>query len=131
MIGTTAQVPFPCEQVRVGATDDKLSDVHVGSPRYMREEACFNDTTYDDLDPIVRQLLSTDEFDADAHADIGVVGEPEGGDGATGTLSVRGSSTDGDASGPLYRCQRRGLLLGLFLIISRKTEVATKHLFAR
>ncbi|CAM9092214.1 unnamed protein product, partial [Hapterophycus canaliculatus] len=75
-------------KVKISAANDKLSDVHVGSPRYMREEAFSKDATYsDDLDPVVRRLLSTDEFYADSHAHVGAVGEPHRGDEATNTTS--------------------------------------------
>lgn len=70
-------------RLRAGGADDKMSDVHVGSPRYIRE-ACFHDAKHDDdLDPVVRRLLSTDDVDVDVGA-----GESEGDDGATSALSV-------------------------------------------
>lgn len=61
--------------------DDGKSEVHVGSPRYIRD-ACLHDATHDDgLDPDVRRLLSTDDIETDA-------GESEGDGGVTSALSV-------------------------------------------
>lgn len=48
-----------------GGVDEKISDVHVGSPRYIRE-TCFQDAACGrDLDPAVRRLLVADEVDVE------------------------------------------------------------------
>lgn len=58
-----------------------MNDVHVGSSRYIRE-VCSNGATHDDeLDPVVRRFLFTDDVEVDA-------GESGGDDGATSALSV-------------------------------------------
>ncbi|CAM9610753.1 unnamed protein product [Pylaiella littoralis] len=68
-------------QVKLSAGGDKMNDVHVGSSRYIRE-VCSNGATHDDeLDPVVRRFLFTDDVEVDA-------GESGGDDGATSALSV-------------------------------------------
>jgi len=68
--------------IETSDADDNTSDVHVGSPRYIRE-ACFQDATQPSyLDPAVRQLLAAGEVDVE-------VAEAEGIDEVSDVLSVR------------------------------------------
>ncbi|CAM9545229.1 unnamed protein product, partial [Scytosiphon promiscuus] len=106
-------------KVKLGAGGGKLSDVHVGSPRYMRDEACFNDATYGkDLDPAVRRLLSTDEFDADNRADVGAVGKLEGGDAAPSVKTgVRGEPLSANPLAPRHNQVTERLSAGQTAIV--------------
>lgn len=64
-----------------GGADDRMSEVHVGSPRYIRDVNSHDATHDDGLDPDVRRLLSTDDIEVDA-------GVSEGDDRVTSALSV-------------------------------------------
>lgn len=62
--------------------DDKISDVHVGSPRYIREVYFQDGIQRSDLNPAVRRLLTVDEVEVEFT-------EAEGIDGVSHLLSVR------------------------------------------
>lgn len=68
-------IPFTTKvELRAGSDDDKV-DVSVGSPRYIREACSLDATNGDDVDPVIRWLLSAAE-DVAEQADDGNHGAP-------------------------------------------------------
>ncbi len=67
----------------IGTSDDeKISDVHVGSPRYIREVYSQDAIQRSGLNPAIRRLLTADEPEVE-------IAEAEGIDGVSDLLSVR------------------------------------------
>lgn len=67
--------------LRADGADDKVVSVTVGSPRYMRETISPDATRGDDVDPVIRGLLSCAQ-------DTARLAEGDR-DGAAGAFSVR------------------------------------------